>query len=133
MSDMHVLTGNEKRRWTVIMHFPVPDINNAVGVNYRTALVSSRTSIDPISGLPVVALTTMVEGSGPGQITTAEKATVEAGELFEHSVPFLVESGGTSPSELRDALRAEYAKQETATIERVKLELKYFGHTEDAV
>ena len=130
MSDMHVMTGNGRGWWTIIMHFPVSDADNSVGVNWRIALINSRASNDPEAPS---SLSSMVEGVGPGQITTAELAQVEAGELFEYPVSFLVESGGTSPSELRAALRDKYAKEESDTIDRLKLELKYFGHTEEAI
>lgn len=123
MADMHILGGDGKRRWTVVMHFPVPDVNNVVGISYRTALVNSEIGSETI----------MAEGVGPGQITTAEKVQIEAGELFEHLISFLAESGGTSLVELRDALRAEYARQEANMIAEVQLKLKYFGHTESAV
>ena len=70
MADMHVIDGDGNRGYKVAMHIAVPNTNNAVGVNYRTALVNS--------GLGGTQLT---EGAGAGQITTAEKAQVDAGEV----------------------------------------------------
>ena len=75
MADMHVLTGTT-RRYRVIMHFAIPNSNNDVGVNYRTALVNSG----------IGGTTELIEGTGVGEITTAEKALVASGEVFEHSV-----------------------------------------------
>ena len=40
MSDMHVLEG-DGTKWRIVMHFAVPNANNLVNVNYRTALVNS--------------------------------------------------------------------------------------------
>ena len=119
MADMHVYDG-DGRKWTVIMHFAVPNVNNAVAVNYRTALVNS--------GLG--GTTTMTEGTGAGEITAAEKADVEAGILYEHVASFLVESGGKQAAELRASLREFYAKEETRIIDVLKSKLRYFGHTE---
>ena len=41
MSDIHILAGNTSGEWQAVFHVAVPDANNAVSVNYRTALVNS--------------------------------------------------------------------------------------------
>jgi hypothetical protein len=121
MSDIHVLTG-DGMTWSVVMHIPVPDANNSVGVNYRMALVNS--------GLGGTTSLTEDAGPGPGQISAAEKAQVEAGELYEHRVGFLLESGGTSQAEQRAALRGRYTREKAVEIARLQRQLRYFGHTE---
>ena len=121
MSDIHVLTGDGET-WSVVVHIAVPDADNSVGVNYRTALVNS--------GLGGTTSLTEDAGPGPGQISPAEKAQVEAGEVHEHRVGFLLESGGTSEAEQRAALRALYTREKAAEIARLQRELRYFGHTE---
>ena len=120
MSDMHVLAGDGKQ-WSVVMHFAVPDANNAVSVNYRLALVSS--------GLG--GTTQLTEGTGPGQIEAAEKTQVEGGEVYEHRDTFLVESGGTASAELRASLRQFYAREKDNVIAGLQRRLKYFGHVEN--
>ena len=42
MADMYILTGNNSIDWTIVMHFDVPDTNNAVGINHREALATTR-------------------------------------------------------------------------------------------
>ncbi len=122
MADMHVLTGS-KNRWNVIMHFPIPNSNNPVSVNYRTALVNS--------GLG--GFTQLVEGTGPGQITTAEKVQVESGELYEHSVEVFADGTGQSTGGRQALLREVYTVTKDAVIADLQDKLKFFGHTESEV
>ena len=119
MSDMHVLSGHDSD-WDVVMHFPVPDANNDVGVSYADAIVASG----------IGGVTRMTEGTGPGQIVPAEKALIEAGQVYEHRKDFLVESGGTSTANLRATLRDFYAKEKAHQVARIRESLRYFGHTE---
>jgi len=120
MSNIHILTGDGKNKWTAVFHIAVPDTNNSVSVNYRTGLINS--------GLG--GTSTMAEGDGPGQITTAELAQIASGELYECSVPLLIETGGTSVPELRTMLRSQYTKKKNAVLSDLQTRLRYFGHTE---
>jgi hypothetical protein len=120
MADMHVITGRDEK-WSIVMHFAVPDSNNAVAVNYRTAIINSG----------IGGSTVLIAGDGTnGTIVAAESANIDSGAVYEHVVPFIVESGGTSNAELRATLRALYASEETTVINRLKKQLRYFGHTE---
>ena len=119
MADIHVLAGNGLHHWTLAFHFAVPDEDNNVGVSYRTALVNSG----------IGGASQMTEGTGPGQIATAELALLEAGELYEFSFPFLAESGATNNVELLAAIRAEYAKYEAVVLSRLRKRLRYYGYT----
>lgn len=116
MADMHVLAGNGLYIWTLIMHFPVPNADNEIGVNYRTALINS--------GLGGTAMT---EGAGPGQISTAEKAQIDAGEIYEHSIQFLAESGADTLPELLAAAREAYAREKSRVTARFAKQLRYYG------
>ena len=127
MSDIHVLTGNNNIGWTLAMHFAVPDVNNSVGVNFRTALVNSGIGVNEDGRRSI-----MVVGAGAGQINPAEEALIDAGELFESVGLFRVESGGTSPAQLQSAVRLFYAAQNTKAIDAIGSVLRYFGHTESA-
>ena len=62
--------------------------------------------------------------------TGAYNLGIEAGQLYEHSATFPVESGGTETAELRAALRGWYAQEKTAVINGLQAQLRYFGHTE---
>ena len=124
MYDMHVLTGNNGNRWTVVMHFAVPAGNNSVGMLWKDALIKSGMG----------GTTALPDGDGTGgTIGTTEKAAVEAGTVYEHSGSFLVESGGTSNAELRASLRSFYARERAKIIDDLQSKLKYFGYIESEV
>lgn len=121
MADLHVLAGDGLYRWPLVMHFPVPDQDNEVGVNYRVALVNSG-----LGG------TSMAEGTGPGQITTAEKTAIEAGEVYEHSIQFLAESGASTLPELLAAAQEAYAREKARVTAELQKRLRYYGFEGDA-
>lgn len=122
MADMHVLTGNGNQ-YIVVMHFLVPNLNNSVSVNYRTALVNS--------GLG--GTTQLTEGTGPGQILTAEKAQVESGELYEYPIKVSADGTGQSTSGRQELLRRIYTATKNAIISDLQDKLKFFGHTESEI
>jgi hypothetical protein len=117
MPDIHILAGDGLNQWTVVCHYPIAEADNEVSVSYRTALVNSG-----LGGTSALA-----EGTGPGQISTAELAQVEAGELFEYTLSFPAESGATNNAELLAAVRAEYARHETRVINALQKRLRYYG------
>lgn len=122
VADIHVLAGNGEH-WDIVMHFPVPDINNAVGVGYQYALVAS--------GLG--GTTAMTEGTAPGRITPIEKGKVEAGELYECPDVVSVDGCGQSNDGRQALLRARYAAAKASAIADLQAQLKFFGHTESEV
>ena len=117
MSDIHILTGDGRGEWTVVCHYPIADVTNQVSVSYRTALVNS--------GLG--GTSALTEGTGPGQISTAELAQVAAGELYEHRFSFPAESGATNNAELLAAVRAEYARHQDRVVVGLQKRLRYYG------
>ena len=121
MSDMHVMGGGvDGELWDVVMHFPIVSANNSVGVNWRTAVINSG----------IGGITSLVEGTGDGEITTAEKTQIEAGEIYEHRASLRAESGGTSTANLRATLQEFYAAEKTRVLNALQVQLRYFGHTE---
>ena len=84
MANVHVLTidGNEV---SVVMHFNIPNTNNAASVNWRT--IAAR----------FFGTTTLPDGDGTaGTISTAEKASVVAGSIVEQTQTFKL--GTNSPT-----------------------------------
>ena len=120
MSDIHVLNRQGQRRWRLVFHYPVPNVNNAVGVNFRTAIVNAG-----------LAQTVLQEGTGPGEISTAELALINNGEIFEAVHSFEVESGGTSNADLIEAIEELYSKLQLQERQRIQGILRYFGFTRD--
>lgn len=122
MSDIHVLSGAEAGgSIQVVFHFPVPDTNNSVGVNYRTALVASGKG----------GTTAMTEGTDPGEISTAEKALIESGAVYEHSRTIIFSGGPLSGAQLVAQVRSFYTRDKADLTARIATALKYFGFTAD--
>lgn len=122
MSDIHVLGGDGLGKWTVVLHFPVAVGNNNAAVSYRTALVNSGRG----------GTTALTEGTGPGEISTAELGDIQAGEVYEHSVSFLAESGATDDAEMWSEVQALFAREQTPTLDWLKKRLRYYGKSGSA-
>ena len=74
MANYHILQADRYgNSYTVVMHFPVPDAENEVGTNYRTAIVEYQGGAPIKSVLP-----------NPG----TEQAQLDAGELYEQVYTF---------------------------------------------
>ena len=129
MADIYVLTGNNSNTWTLVMHFAVPNVNNAVGINFRTALVNSGIGLNTETGRRTVLPTGDDTG---GTISAAEEALLDDGSRFEHVSSYRVESGGTSNADLQSAIREFYAAENASVQASVASRLRYFGHTESA-
>ena len=128
MADMHILRGNNSNEWTIVMHFEVPDTNNAVGINYRTALVNSGIGLND-SGRRTVLPTG--DGTG-GTISVIEEALLDSGARYENVGSYRVESGGTSNAQLMSAIQSFYASENERLTAANESVLRYFGHTESA-
>ena len=118
----HVLAGGpEGNAYAIAFHVPIPSANNAVGVNYQTALVNSG-----VGGRSV-----MPTGTGAGQITAAELANVQNGSIFEVVEPHFTNPGqslGQEQADL-DARFAALSSVNGALIKGLQNQLLYFGAT----
>lgn len=120
MADMHVLAAGAGG-WRVAMHIAVPSGTNSASVPWSDALVASG----------IGGTTELADGDGTGgTIGATEKAAIVAGTIFEHVGTFRVESGGTSPENIRDALREFYASEKADLVAQLQRRLRYFGATE---
>ena len=116
MSDYHILGGlPDGNKLIVVMHFPVPDVGNEVGVNYRTIVALLRTG------------TSMVPW-----ISAAEQAALDAGELYEWA---MTPAFSTFPAETllqkRARMDALYTSSCAATQARLAEELRFWGYDRD--
>jgi hypothetical protein len=119
---MHVLTGDGDRRWTIVMHIPVPGppAVNSVGVNWREAVLNS--------GLG--GTTSLPDGDGTvGTISAAEKALVNAGELYEYRATTEIDGQGTDNISRQALLRALYADTSAKVLADLQRRLKFYGYT----
>lgn len=74
MSDYHILTGRgDGNSYQIVVHFPVPNVNNDAGVNYRTAIIQWLGGEQP-SRCPFIA--------------QAEQDQLDAGAVLERVYTF---------------------------------------------
>jgi len=74
MADYHITSADVYgNRFTVVMHFPVPDTTNEAVVNYRTAIVEYQ------GGAPIKSVLTDIG---------AEQTLLDAGQIIERVYPF---------------------------------------------
>ena len=127
MADIYVLTGNNAGELRVVFHFPVPNTNNAVGINFRTALIASG------EGLREDGRRTILPAGDDtgGTISTAEEDLLDSGELIE-VVRTMRIADGASNSTLISQAQANYASVNTSVQQTIGSRLNFFGHTLDA-
>ena len=121
MAAMHVLDiKNGVTR--VVMHFPVPTGNNAVGTPWAIALLESAGFNE--DGTPATSKTRL------RMIDAAEKAEIEAGTVAEFPVDIAGLTEGTLAS--RQALmQAVYAAVKAAKTTDFLNRFDFYGHTEE--
>lgn len=116
MSDYHILTGSgDGNSYQIVVHFPVPNVNNEAGVNYRTAIIQWLGG-EQLSQCPFIA--------------QAEQDQLNAGAVLERVYTF-----NTRPNEtlLQKAERlAALYKQELARVSAdLRALLAYWGLSVD--
>lgn len=119
MSDYHVLESDRYRRgknFIVVFHIPVPDQDNEVGVNLRTALSEMRGTVP--SRVPANRL-----GAG-------EQAALDAGELYEHFWTYRARAGMTL-IERRDELDTKFTALSGNIVGILMDVLAYWGYSRD--
>lgn len=116
--NYHILGGsNDGNTYTIAMHIPVPDTENEVGVNYRTALVQMRTNPE----------TSEMPKSIVPFIEAAEQAQLDSGELVEHTIAFQTHPGETLVQK-RDRIDEKYGTLKVSVREQWIHRLRYWGY-----
>jgi hypothetical protein len=127
MSDIHVIAGNGAGEWSVVFHFDVPDVNNAAGVNVRTALL--RSGLIAQHGEPP-SVSVLPDGDGTGgTIETAEKDKIAAGEVYEHVERLTLNGVGMTNPLRTTLLRERYAALDSENLSVLQDRLNFFGVT----
>lgn len=111
MAKLHVLACDDKGVYRGVVHYATPAGSNSVGVSWKAAALAAG----------LAGTTSLVEGTGPGQITTAEKAQVVAGDVIEIPISLVSETVGGAGAEA-DAAISNHQRH----LAKV---LKYFGFT----
>ena len=117
MSAYHALeqTGFRLR---IVHHFATPSGNNSAGVTWKAAALAAGLS----------GTTRLTEGTGPGQISTTEKAQVTAGDVLE--IEFTVDLSLTlTGAQVLAAVQEVGTTEEAGWLARTQAQLKYYGGT----
>jgi hypothetical protein len=112
MADYHITSADQYgNRFTVVMHFPVPNTLNEAGVNYRAAVVEYQGGAPIESVLPSIG---------------AEQTALDAGEIIERVYPFNSNPNETPAQKQArlDAMWSQKKTQEQTVLENV---LSYWG------
>lgn len=117
MSNYHILTADEYgNRFNVVFHVLVPNADNDVGVNFRTAIVEWQGGAS--------AITSRLPGIG------TELTQLQAGELYEVSRTF-----NSNPNETLAQKRARldvyFAEAKVNEQARLSAILSYWGYQRD--
>lgn len=118
MARLHVLeTNGVPNLYRVILHEATPAGNNSAGLSWSSVMVGAG-----------IAKTRMTEGTGPGQITTAEKNSVEAGTTIEGE--FWFQDNPSDNAAARNAALDAHATRYLAELQAdIARKYKFFGAT----
>jgi len=111
MSALHILD-QDNGQFRCVAHQAVPAGSNVAGVTWKTVILGA--------GLNV---TSMTEGTLPGQISAAEKAQITEGDIVEAAFTVPLHAGGTTNAQIDAVALAEFAKWRDA----MQLKYAYFG------
>ena len=114
MAKIHIQTAHNKI-YQVVVHTSMPAGNNTHGKSWQDCWVATGRNT-----------TVMTEGTGTGQISTAEKAAVEAGTTLEFVFSMPVESGGATVASLDQMVDQAVVDRKAA----LQAELKRYGYTQ---
>lgn len=119
MAEFHALSANnEILRY--VLHVPIPNTSNSAGLNWRTAVTRSGAG----------GTTVLPDGDGTGgTISAAEKASIQAGAIYEHlgEVALELVPPAGQVAFLDALIAAETSRVQTA----IQSRLKWFGFVRD--
>jgi hypothetical protein len=117
MAQVHVLEYADGR-FRCVLHTTTPTGDNSANIPWSNVfLVTGRSG-----------RTVMVEGTGPGQITPAEKAQILAGTVLELEISVEAANSITG-AQLQTLLQAQAPGLITAQVNQWQAALKFYGAT----
>lgn len=121
MSNYHIRkTSDDLKTVSVVFHVPIPDANNTVGVNWRSALVLELGGADAISSV----LT---------DISTEEESAMKAGSIYEVSRTVRFSSLNITNAERLAEVEAAYTTTASEMIAEKQVTLNFMGKDGDVV
>ena len=133
MTDIFVLAGDNAGQVRLVCHLPVADADNAVGVNFRDALVASGIGLQEDGRRTVLLASTTGDTAtaNAGEISDDESALLDTGVLFEVVVSMRVPDGASNATLIEQA-EQKYADVNANAQQQISSRLKFFGHTMSA-
>lgn len=119
MASVHILSQSSDNEFQCVIHFPAPSGSNSAGLSWKSVLLASG----------LAGSTRLVEGTGPGQITAAEKAQVLAGDVIEFETVLRIESGGSTSLQIGVTIDALVANALADHARKVMSQLRRYGAT----
>lgn len=116
MAALHVLEG-DGIRYRVVAHTNTPNGNNSANNSWKNCILSA--------GLNTTVLS---EGTGVGQITTAEKNQVVAGDVLEMVFTVDIPTVGTTNNKLA-AVQNAVAKMQADYLAQLQERFRFYGYT----
>ena len=126
---VHVLTASgvgDDALFSAVAHALTPAGNNDSGTSWKAALVASGMAKTQMQSV----------GTGPGQITQAEKDLIESGDIFEVRFSFgLKDDSGTvlTGQNLIDRLMIFADREIQKRKDQLAVQLRYFGFSTGTV
>lgn len=120
MALIHVLAADRSGLFSCVLHVAVPTGSNAAGTTWKDAFLASGRS----------GRTVMTEGLLAGQITTAEKAQIAAGDIVEFVFEMNAERGGGTLADVQATLLADasaFRAIANGTLDSWKTALRLWG------
>lgn len=126
MSSYHGLETSEKGHQSdVVFHIVVPDENNGVGVNLRTALAQKLARERELAGITIISVVPWLP-TGAG----SESEQIENGEVYEHQEAVRY-SANLSLVEKRTVIDNRYTALASVIPDRIRERLRFWGLDRD--
>lgn len=124
MSNYHVLETNESDcQSRIAFHISVPDENNGIGVNLRTALKQMLDGLNPTER--VISQVSWLETD-----FATEYTAIQNGEIYEHIVVVRY-SANLTLLQKRNKMDNRYTALASAIPDRIRSKLMFWGFNRD--
>lgn len=114
MSSIHVLDqADDHKTINLVYHFPIPALNNGVGLSYRTELVTY------LGG--AAAITSQVA-------TPTELTQMQSGALLELATSYRWSKMGLNDAQKLAEMQADYNSRQATVLAALQSRLMYYGY-----
>lgn len=119
MSNYHILkTATNMKTVNAVFHVPIPNANNEVGMNWRTAVIESQGGADNITSVL-------------GNISSDELTALKNGSIYEHVVSVKLGSLNLTNAERLAKVEDTYISTKASIIAEKQITLNFYGYAGD--